>query len=59
MSDTKLYIPFYYDWADNLAPLADEDVGKLLRAIIELARDGVDSERYPSFHPWLKWLINS
>ena len=54
MSDTKLYIPFYYDWADNLAPLADEDVGKLLRAIIELARDGVDSEKVSELSPMAK-----
>lgn len=51
MTNTKLYLPFYYEWADALMTLEDEDFGRLFRAIIKFAEEGVESEDIENLSP--------
>lgn len=41
----RRFIPAYFDWLESLSACTDEELGKLLRALLSYGRDGVN----PSF----------
>ena len=51
MKDEKLYLPFYFEWVDAIDSLADDDYGRLVRALFNFSKNGCKGEMPPKLSP--------